>query len=54
MDLTPLRHRDYRLLYVGQAVSLLGMRFSELTRERLQAHKDLGISLAGRDPELFL
>jgi hypothetical protein len=24
MDLTPLHHRDYRLLYVGQAVSLLG------------------------------
>jgi MFS family permease len=24
MDLAPLRHRDYRLLYVGQAVSLLG------------------------------
>jgi MFS family permease len=24
MDLTPLRHRGYRLLYVGQAVSLLG------------------------------
>lgn len=24
MDVTPLRHRDYRLLYVGQSVSLLG------------------------------
>src|SRR6267142_668428 len=24
MDLAPLRHRNYRLLYVGQAVSLLG------------------------------
>jgi MFS family permease len=24
MDLRPLRHRDYRLLYAGQAVSLLG------------------------------
>jgi MFS family permease len=24
MDLAPLHHRDYRLLYVGQAVSLLG------------------------------
>jgi len=24
MDLAPLRHRDYRLLYLGQAVSMLG------------------------------
>lgn len=24
MDFAPLRHRDYRLLYIGQAVSLLG------------------------------
>lgn len=24
MDVTPLRHRDYRLLYIGQFVSLLG------------------------------
>src|SRR5213593_1212104 len=24
MDLAPFRHRNYRLLYVGQAVSLLG------------------------------
>src|SRR3977135_1690296 len=24
MDLAPLRHRNYRLLYIGQAVSLLG------------------------------
>jgi len=50
MDLTPLRHRDYRLLFVAQSVSLLGTMVSYVALPfqmyRL-THSSLSVGLLG-------
>src|SRR5437762_14240928 len=45
MDLAPLRHRNYRLLYVGQAVSLLGTMITYVALP-YQMYRLTGSSLA--------